>query len=329
MNKLELINLIKNSPPFLLAPMDDITDYSFRKLCEKFGALYTTTELISVEALIRNKVPFFKYMKRDLNINSIQLFGTKPESFLKAAKIIEKEADIIDINFGCPSPSVTKGGAGSFLLNDPKNVYEIVKILVDNFPEKAITAKIRLGYEKTNTLEIAREIERAGAALITIHGRTAKQGYTGKANWEEIKKVYEKIKIPIIGNGDIKNVMDIDKYLYKYSDGLMIGRAAIGHPLIFKNFRNYYLFKNNKLENFNLIDKNKETQKKLFLEYLKEYENIINKLSNNKKILDKLIFHIQHQAMYFMKGIEGSKKLRIELSKEKDLNKIIKIIEVF
>ena len=225
--------------PFMLAPMDEVTDVGFRKICEDMGSCWTTTELTNVKSILAEGVSSSRYKKEFLKTNVIQLFGNKPIDFLNAAKKVENEADWFDINFGCPSTKVTGANCGSSLLKDPKNVYEIVKILVDNI-DKPITAKIRLGYDKVNVLDVAKKIEKAGASCIAIHGRTAKQKYSGEANWEEIKKIYENLKIPVIGNGDIREVKQIDKYLNKYCDAMMIGRAAIGNPLIFKEFLDYY-----------------------------------------------------------------------------------------
>ena len=294
--------------PFILAPMDEVTDIGFRKLCEDYGSCWTTTELTNVKAIIRNGVSKSRYEKKFLKTNVIQLFGNNPNDFLEAAKKIENEADWFDVNFGCPSTKVTGANCGSILLKDPKNVYEIINILVKNI-NKPITAKIRLGYKNQNYLEIAKQIEKAGASCIAIHGRTAEQKYGGKANWEAIKEIYNELKIPVIGNGDIKNFSQVKKYLGKYCDGIMIGRSAIGNPLIFKNLKNK-------------LDKeiNKEIQKKLFLKYLKYIKDI--KLYRKNK-------RIKLQAIYFFKGINGAKKLRVRLQKIKNINEILEEVEKF
>lgn len=307
-------SIIKN--PFVLAPMDDVTDIAFRELCEEKGAAYSTTELTSVEALIRDKVTKSRYERGNLKVNSIQLFGRKPESFVEAAKKISSHADSIDVNFGCPSATVTGNEGGSFLLKDPKNTGEIVNKLVKNV-DLPITAKIRLGYKKNTFLEVAKEIEDAGANLIAVHGRTADQKYGGKANWDAIKQIKESLKIPVIGNGDIKKENNVDEYLGTHCNALMIGRAAIGNPLIFERF-NYYKKNKKVLE----IENYKENQKRLFVEYVK-------KLSKYEFV--NINIKIQRQAMWFMKGIEGSKKLRVELMKLKnpDVKEVISIIEKF
>ena len=228
--------------PFVLAPMDEVTDIGFRKLCEDFGSCFTTTELTNVKAILRDGVNKARYEKKFLKTNVIQLFGQTPKDFLDAAKKIEDEADWFDVNFGCPSTKVTGANCGSSLLKDPKNVYEIIKILVENI-EKPITAKIRLGYKKENYLEIAKKIENAGASCIVVHARTAEQKYSGSANWEAIKEIKESLKIPVIGNGDIKEFSQVEKYLGKYCNGIMIGRGAIGNPKIFFEFQKKYIEK--------------------------------------------------------------------------------------
>lgn len=305
---------ILKQKPFILAPMDDVTDIGFRKLCEKHNCSFTISELTSVDAFIREKVTPSRFEKGNLKLNCVQFFGKNSDTFVQAAKKLGDEADIIDVNFGCPSPSVTGNQAGSFLLKDPKNVGEIISKLVKNI-NKSITAKIRLGYDKATHLEIAKEIEDAGASLITVHGRTAKQKYSGKANWNAIREVHETLKIPVIGNGDIKNEEQIDEYLNSHCSGLMIGREAIGNPLLFEIFQYYY--KNGKKLQ---IDDFKQKQKQLFLEYL---EIIKNYEFHNKPL------KIQRQAMWFMRGIWGAKDLRVKISKTCDIDEIIKYVQDF
>ena len=304
--------LLKKNP-FILAPMDDVTDIAFREICEDAGASYSTTELTSVDALIRDKVPLSRYQRGNLKRNQVQLFGCDPDTFVKAAKYVNSEADSIDVNFGCPSGTVTGNNSGAMLLKDPKNVGQIIEKLVKNV-DKPISAKIRLGYKKTTYSEVAKEIEDAGAELLAVHGRTAEQKYSGKANWDAIKEIYQKVEIPLVGNGDIRNEEDIDSYLNKYSDALMIGRAAIGNPMIFKQFNHYYNQKE-KLE----FDR-KIIQKKLFVEY-------INKLGKYEFRNENI--KIQRQGMWFMKGIEGAKELRKDLVQMKERDKIIQRVNEF
>jgi len=312
--KLDLKSFIKENP-LLLAPMDAVTDIGFRELCEDQGASYTCTELISVESLIRGKVPIYRYQRRNLKINCVQIFGSNPESFEEATKFLVKtgEADIIDINFGCPSSSVTGADSGSILLKDPEHVEKIVKAVVkhSNVP---VTAKIRLGYTSKTYLEIAKIIENAGVSLITVHGRTAKQKYSGTANWDAIKEVYDNLSIPVIGNGDIKEEADIKK-IGIYCDALMIGRAAIGNPYLFKRLSTYY-----KTKKIIEIDDRKQIQKDMFVKYLNKIEDVD---------FYKKEFKIKQQSMWFMKGVEGSKELRKNIQDIKDSKTIIEMIKKF
>ncbi len=310
-------NLIKKNP-FVLAPMDDVTDIAFRELTEECGATYTTCELTSVDALVRDKVKHDRYSRGKLNFSSVQLFGSKPEVFVEAANKIIDEADSIDVNFGCPSACVNANDAGAMLLKDPKNVGEIVSKLVKHI-ERPITAKIRLGYKKTTYLEVAKEVEDAGADVLAVHGRTAEQKYSGIANWDAIREIYENTQITLLGNGDIKNPKeDIDKYLGKYADGLMIGRSAIGNPFIFQEFKDYFKFK----KKYDLTsDEKKERQKELFLRYLDKFSKYDVAKSNQR---------VWRQAMWFFKGIDGAKNLRKEIVDNKDdLNKVIEIVKNF
>ena len=209
-SKISPKKLIKKNP-FILSPMDDVTDIAFRELACENGASYSVSELTSVDAFVRGKIFKSRYERGNLKVNSVQLFGSKPETFVEAAKILGDEADIIDINFGCPSANVNANDSGAILLKDPKNVGKIVGALVKNI-NKPITAKIRLGYEKMSYMDVAREVEDAGAEVLAIHGRTGKQKYTGRANWDAIKEVHDNVNIPIIGNGDVSSEDDIDNY---------------------------------------------------------------------------------------------------------------------
>lgn len=304
--------LIKENP-FVLAPMDDVTDIGFRELAQDCGASFSTTELTSVDALVRDKVPFSRYQKGNLKHNAVQLFGSHPDVFTQAAEKVYDQADSIDVNFGCPSATVTKNCSGSMLLKDPKNVGAIVSKLVKHL-DKPVTAKIRLGYKKMTYLDVAKEVEDAGAHLLTVHGRTAEQRYAGKANWDAIKDMYQELSIPLIGNGDVREEKDIDTYLSSHCDALMIGRAAIGNPMLFKQFSYYHKHKE-------VLDFDRKTvQKELFIKYLE-------KLSNYE--IHKLNIKVQRQGMYFMKGIEGAKELRKKIMSLKDVDQIIEAVKEF
>jgi tRNA-dihydrouridine synthase B len=309
-------DLIKKNP-FILAPMDDVTDIAFRELSEECGVSYSTCELTSIDAIVRDKVKHGRYVRGKLKYSSVQLFGSKPDVFVEAANRVLADADAIDVNFGCPSACVNANDAGAMLLKDPKNVGEIISKLVKHI-DRPITAKIRLGYKKTTYNEVAKEIEDAGANVLAVHGRTAEQKYSGDANWDSIKEIYESTNIKLIGNGDIREPTQIDSYLGTHCDALMIGRAAIGNPMIFDEFNQYY--KNKKLVELS-NDEKKERQKQLFLKYLE-------KLSNYD--IAKQHQRIWRQAMWFFKGLDGAKKLRVSIIEAKDdLNKVIFLVKEF
>lgn len=312
MSKKSPKSLIKRNP-FVLAPMDDVTDIAFRELAEELGASYSTTELTSVDALIRDKVPKSRYQRGNLKHNSVQLFGSKPEVFVKAANKVESDADAIDVNFGCPSACVNANDAGAILLKDPKNVGKIITKLV-NEVDKPITAKIRLGYKKTTYMEVAREVEDSGAEILAVHGRTAEQRYSGIANWDAIEEIHSKLNIPIIGNGDIKSEEDVEEKLGNKCDALMIGRAAIGNPMIFKQLNHFYKTKSH------LEFDRKTVQKELFIRYLDKLENYD---------VFRVERRIQRQAMWFMKGIEGAKELRKSIMQTKNVEKVKELVREF
>ena len=229
-----------------LAPMEDVTDPSFRYICKRFGADMVTTEFISSDGLIRDAWK----SRAKLNINdferpvAIQIYGNQIEPMVEAARIAETaNPDIIDINFGCPMKKIAGRGAGSGMMRDVPLMVEMTKQIVEAV-NKPVTVKTRLGWddESKNIEEIALRLQDVGIAALTIHGRTRCQLYKGEADWTLIGKVKNNplIKIPIIGNGDIDSGEKAREMFDRYGvDAVMIGRATYGRPWIFREVRHY------------------------------------------------------------------------------------------
>ena len=229
-----------------LAPMEDVTDPSFRLMCKRFGADMVYTEFVSSDALVRN----VNSTMRKLQVSdqerpvAIQIYGKDPQTMAEAARMCEQaHPDIIDINFGCPVKKVAGKGAGAGLLKDIPRMLEITKAVVDAV-KVPVTVKTRLGWdmENRNIVDIAEALQDQGIAALTIHGRTRSQMYTGEADWILIAAVKNnpRMHIPIIGNGDITSA-EICRQRFEETgvDAVMIGRASFGRPWIFKEVKHY------------------------------------------------------------------------------------------
>ena len=226
---------IKNN--LILAPMAGISDVSFRELCKYFGAGLTITEMVSVKGLYYNSKNTLKLLETSKSEVpcAVQLFGHEPKIFESVIKsgVLDK-FDIIDINMGCPAPKIVKNKDGSYLLKDLKLAREIIETCV-RATNKPITVKFRKGYYENDDIliEFAKMCESAGASCITVHPRTKEQGYSGKIDIFDIKKVKDEVSIPVIGNGDVVDKESFKNMLVSNCDGVMIGRGAVGNPEIF------------------------------------------------------------------------------------------------
>jgi tRNA-dihydrouridine synthase B len=221
----------------ILAPMDGFSDWPFRSICRSLGSAMSYNEFTRAEFIINafeHIATRFSYDEAERPF-VIQVYGDDPELMIEAAlKVQEKRPDIIDINMGCPARTVANRGAGVGLMRTPLKVARIFQQL-SKLLDVPVTGKIRLGWEDNRTYKlIARIVEENGGALIAVHGRTQEQGYSGDANWDAIAEVKATVKIPVVGNGDVKTVADIERMkVYTGCEAVMIGRAAIGNPWIF------------------------------------------------------------------------------------------------
>lgn len=308
---------IKNRIVF--APMAGVSNISYRQIIKEMGAGLIYSEMISTLGIKYNgkkTIDLINFEETERPI-SIQIFGSDIDSFVNAAKYIEENfhPDIIDINMGCPVPKVAiKSQAGSALLKDPNKIYKIVKNVVDN-TNTPITVKIRSGWDEKNinAVEVAKKIEKAGASAVAIHARTRSQGYSGKANWDIIKEVKASVNIPVIGNGDITTIYEAEKMLKETKcDAIMIGRATLGNPWFIKECVEY-------IENGKIINKPTDKEK---IDMILHHYNLLKKYTNEKTAL----LEIRTHALWYLKGIPGTKEIKTKICQAKTEEEFLKII---
>lgn len=283
----------------ILAPMAGVTNLPFRMICKKFEPGMVCTEMASAKAMFYND----QKTKRLLNIEgekrpiSFQVFGSEEESMGYAAKKLSEFADIIDINMGCPAPKVVKNGDGSKLLLDLEKAKSIMSQVVKN-SNVPVTVKIRMGWDKEHIVatEVAKMAEEIGISAITIHGRTRSEFYTGRADWDMIKRVKESVNIPVIGNGDVVDEETAYQMFEKTGvDGIMIGRGCFGNPWIFRNIK-YFLETGKKLP----LPSNEEK-----LDIIKEHIN----LAVDEKG-DIAIKELRKHIAWYTKNLKNSSEFR-------------------
>lgn len=315
------IGNVKISNQVVLAPMAGICNSAYRQICKDMGCGLIYAEMVSDKAITYNnqKTIDMLYMTEKERPISQQIFGSDKESFVEAAKFIEKEMkpDIIDINMGCPVPKVAvRAQAGSALLKDPDKIFDIVSSVVSavNVP---VTVKIRSGWDSNhiNAVEVAKVIEKAGASAICVHPRTRSQGYSGKADWNIIKEVKENVSIPVIGNGDIKSPEDAKRMLEETKcDAVMIGRGVLGNPWLIKNTVNY-------LEGKEVIDVSIVDRINMCLKHLK----LLDSLKNEKLACLEIRNHIS----WYFKGIKGANELKNKVYQTTNIHDIILLLNEF
>src|SRR5574344_410201 len=313
-------NITFGEYPLFLAPMEDVTDPSFRYICKEFGADMMYTEFVSSDALVRNvtkslqKLQIYDY-ERPVGI---QIYGHIPEAMVEAAQMAEaSHPDVIDINFGCPVDKIAKRGAGSGMMRYPDKMVEITEMVVKAV-HTPVTVKTRLGWDENSLIivELAERLQDAGIAALTIHGRTRCQMYKGEADWTLIGEVKNnpRMKIPIIGNGDITDGPSAKKAFDRYGiDGIMIGRASFGTPWIFKEI-NYYLKYGKEMPPLPSAEK-VELAKRHLLKSVEIKGERVGVLEMRR-----------HLSCYF-KGLPNFKETRLKLVTENDPNQVLALLD--
>jgi nifR3 family TIM-barrel protein len=319
-------NLEFGEKPLFLAPMEDVTDIGFRKLCKRYGAAMVYTEFVSADAIIRSINSTIKKMvvNDDERPVGIQIYGKEVEPMVEAAKIVEQfHPDVIDINFGCPVKKVAGKGAGAGLLKNIPLMLDITREVVKAV-KTPVTAKTRLGWDDNNLIitDLAEQLQDCGIQALTIHGRTRSQMYTGDADWSLIGEVKKnpRIHIPIIGNGDITSKEKAKEAFDKFGvDAVMIGRATFGRPWIFKEIRDYLDADGTLPDDYlplSLDDKIDilEEQLKINVERIDEYRGILH---TRRHLAASPIF----------KGIPDFKQTRIAMLRATKTDELIGILE--
>lgn len=308
--------------PLLLAPMEDVTDIGFRRLCKRYGAAMVYTEFVCAEALVRS----VKSTMNKLTISDderpvgIQIYGRDVPQMVEAAKIVEEAGpDLIDINFGCPVKKVAGKGAGAGMLQNIPLLLDITREVVKAV-KVPVTVKTRLGWNSDNLIitELAEQLQDCGIQALTIHGRTRAQMYTGQADWTLIGEVKRnpRIHIPIIGNGDITTPEEARQAFERYGvDAVMIGRATFGHPWIFKEIRDYLNGKEPDPElDFNRKLDILEEQLRINVERIDEYRGILH---TRRHLAATPIF----------KGIPDFRQTRIAMLRASTVGELMAILE--
>lgn len=298
----------------VLAPMADITNLPFRMLCKRYGASLVYSEMIASDAVVRHST---KSIVRGRICNDerpigLQLLGSNANIMAESALILYEKyhPELIDVNFGCPDHNVMKSGCGSTLLKNPTVIREIITGLCESL-DVPVTAKMRITHNLDKTLEIARCIEKSGASALTVHGKTPRQKYMGTSNLDFIKKIKHELSIPVIANGEINDEKTAEHVLeYTECDGLMIGRAVIGNPHLFRRIAHY-------------LDKGEMLAPKTFgetLDDLLEYVELCRKFN----MLTYGDFKLKCQ--WFIRSHENVRPVRKMINDTKDIESVIRIV---
>ena len=280
---------LKNN--ILLAPMAGITNLPFRMICEQYNPGLVCTEMVSSKGLFYHdeKTKQLLNMENEKRPIAVQIFGNDLEAMKYSAKEVSKIADIIDINMGCPAPKIVKNGDGSKLLLDLDLASKIIETVVKE-ATVPVTVKIRKGWDNSHivAVELAKIAEEKGASAITIHGRTREEFYTGTADWDIIKEVKKEVSIPVIGNGDIKKPEDaLAMFEQTKVDGIMVGRASIGNPWIFRQIQEY-------LQGKNITEITKEEKLQTIMEHIELQVQMLGENTGIKEMRKHMTYYLKN-----------------------------------
>lgn len=320
-------NIDLGERPVTLAPMEDVTDASFRILCREAGAAMVTTEFVSSDGLVRDVQKTIVKMKTlpEESPVAVQIYGSIPEAMVDAAKMADRAAelagghgaDIIDINFGCPVSKIAGRGAGSGMMREPDKMVAITKAIVEAV-QKPVTVKTRLGWDDSSKIivDLAERLQDTGISALTIHGRTRCQMYKGEADWSLIGAVKNnpRMHIPIIGNGDINSAVKAKEAFDRWGvDGIMVGRASFGHPWIFTEIRH-------------LLDTGEELPPMCVADRVALAKRHFQ-LSLDLKGPVTGIFEMRRHFSCYFKGLRDFKDTRIKLVTSKDVDEIFGLLD--
>ena len=297
------IGNVKITRTAALAPMASVADRAYRLMCMRSGAAYCVSEMISSKGLVygdKKSAEMCRITAEEMPC-ALQLFGEDPEFMGRAAyKLNEYSPLIIDINMGCPVPKIVNGGSGSALMKDPLRAEEIVRETVKN-AACPVTVKIRAGWDENsiNAVDFAKRMEQAGAAAITVHGRTRRQMYSGRADRSIIREVKQAVSVPVIGNGDVSDPLDC-KAMYEQTgcDLVMIGRASYGHPWIFEEVRHFF-------ETEELLPEKPVAER---MEIMLEHARLLISEIGEPQAMKEM----RHNVIWYVKGLHGAAGFRRE-----------------